>query len=178
MAPVSPPPAFRCILFDWGGTLMSEEGPLDIPMALWPEVRAIDGARETLEALAATHRLGIATNASVSRRPMIEQALGRVGLREYITDIFCFTEIGARKETPEFWSHVLATLRMRNTEVAMIGDSLGPDVLAPRASGLYSVWFNEDARQVVAAPAVPMIEKLPQVVPLVRPGSRVLYQPK
>lgn len=171
MAPGPPQHALRCILFDWGGTLMSEDGPLDIPMALWPEVRAIEGARETLEELSSTHRLGIATNASISRRPMIEQALGRVGLREFITDIFCFTEIGARKETPDFWSHVLATLRMRNHEVAMVGDSLGPDVLAPRASGLYAVWFNQDAREVVAAPAVPMIERLPQLIPLVRPGT-------
>lgn len=163
---------FEWILFDWGGTLMSEEGPLDVPMALWPEVRAIDGARETLEELATTHRLGIATNATVSTRPLIEQALGRVGLRGFIGEIFCFTGVGARKETPEFWSHVLATLKLRASQVAMVGDTLGPDVVAPRASGIYSIWFNASAGQIVGAPAVPMVEKLPDVVPLLRaPGA-------
>src|SRR6059058_3744380 len=56
----------RWVLFDWGGTLMSEEGPADIPMALWPEVRAIDGAKETLALLSPHFRVGVATNASVS----------------------------------------------------------------------------------------------------------------
>jgi hypothetical protein len=41
----------RFVLFDWGDTLMSEDGPLDIPMADWPEVRAIDGAGEVLSLL-------------------------------------------------------------------------------------------------------------------------------
>jgi len=40
--------SFKCILFDWGGTLMSEVGPLDVTMARWPEVSAIEGAAETL----------------------------------------------------------------------------------------------------------------------------------
>ncbi|MGZ5081636.1 MAG: hypothetical protein ACXWHZ_19770 [Usitatibacter sp.] len=61
----------RWALFDWGGTLMSEAGPLDLPMALWPEVKAIQGAHETLATLKATHSIGIATNASVSKRHMI-----------------------------------------------------------------------------------------------------------
>ena len=63
------PPA-RWVLFDWGGTLMSEEGPLDLPMALWPEVAAIDGAHEVLATLSRRYRIGVATNASVSRRNM------------------------------------------------------------------------------------------------------------
>jgi hypothetical protein len=72
---------FRCILFDWGGTLMSEDGGLEgIPLGLWPVVGAIDGARETLAALAPRHRLAVATNATVSRRDMIECALARVSL--------------------------------------------------------------------------------------------------
>src|SRR5438067_129959 len=49
----------RWVLFDWGDTLMSEDGPADLPMALWPEVRVLDGAAETLAALAARFRLGV-----------------------------------------------------------------------------------------------------------------------
>src|SRR5439155_18255077 len=45
------------ILFDWGGTLMSEDGPANTPMALLPEVRAIDGATDVVAALAARHRI-------------------------------------------------------------------------------------------------------------------------
>lgn len=159
---------FRAVLFDWGGTLMSEEGPLDISMGLWPEVRAIDGAAETLSALAVDFRLAIATNATVSRRDMIELALERVSLLQYISDVFCFTEIGARKESPAFWSRVLDTLGLAPEEVAMVGDTLEPDVLAPRRSGIYSVWFNEGGRSPLDAQGMPTIHKLTELVTLVR----------
>jgi len=159
-------PRFQCILFDWGGTLMSEDGPEHIPMGLWPEVRAIEGAKETLAALAPRHRLALATNATVSRRDMIERALARVSLLEYISDIFCFTEIGARKDSPAFWSRVFATLEVGPSDIAMVGDTLGQDAIAPRKYGVYSVWFNENRRSHLDAQGIPTIYRLPDVVPL------------
>ena len=141
---------------------MSEEPPEDatreLSMGLWSKVRAIDGAHEALAALAPDHRIGLATNATVSGRDMIERALSRVGLRQYISDIFCFTELGMRKESAEFWSHVLSFLKMAPADVAMVGDTLEPDVIAPRRYGVYSIWFNENARQPAAD--FPTIERL------------------
>jgi FMN phosphatase YigB (HAD superfamily) len=158
-----PSSRFKCILFDWGGTLMSEDGPADISMALWPEVRAIDGAEETLRALAPDHRIAVATNATVSRRDMIERALSRVSLLEHISDIFCFTEMGVRKDSPEFWARVLASLRVAPAEVAMVGDSLEQDVIAPRECGVFSVWFNEDGRSPADARGFPTIHRLEEL---------------
>ena len=66
------------VLFDWGDTLMSEDGPADTPMALWPEVRVIDGAAAVLAALAPRYRIAVATNATVSDRTSIRRALARV----------------------------------------------------------------------------------------------------
>jgi len=162
---------FRCVLFDWGGTLMSEEGPLDIPMALWPEVRAIEGAEATLAALAKDYRLGIATNATVSTRPMIERALERVGLLRHIQDIFCFTELGVRKDTPEFWSHVLATTRLAVSEVAMVGDTLEQDVIAPTRHGIFSIWFDEGGRRSAVPCGFPTVRRLEEVPPLLRASA-------
>ena len=159
----------RWVLFDWGGTLMSEDGPLDIPMALWPEVHAIAGARETLEALVkGGHRVALVTNASVSPRNMIEVALGRVGLRDSVSEIFCYTEIGARKDSDEFWRAVLDRLGADPVEVAMIGDSVEQDVVAPRRFGINAIWFNEDGRQSPDPRGVPMIRRLPQALALIR----------
>ena len=159
----------KWVLFDWGGTLMSEEGPLDIPMAHWPEVRAIDGARETLAALAPNHRIAVATNAAISRRPMIERALERVDLREYVSGIFCFTEVGARKDSADFWSHVLATLKVRVSEIAMVGDTLEQDVIGPGRHGVYAIWFNEGGRQ--PASGYPTIHRLTELPALLTRGS-------
>lgn len=158
----APPP--RWVLFDWGGTLMSEEGPLDLPMALWPEVAAVEGAHETLATLARRYRIGVATNASVSRRNMIEIALGRVGLRDYVSDIFCYTEIGARKASDEFWRAALERLGVEAEDVAMVGDSLEQDVAAPRSFGIFAVWFNPLGQPV--PPGVPAVARLTDAIPL------------
>jgi HAD superfamily hydrolase (TIGR01509 family) len=157
----------RTILFDWGGTLMSEDGPLDVSMGLWPEVRALPGAQLTLAALAPRYRLALATNATVSRRDMIERALERVALRRYISEIFCFTEIGARKDAPEFWAAVVERLDAKPSELAMVGDSLDQDVLAPRRFGIHSIWFNEDGRQPAPVEALPTVHRLPELIPLI-----------
>ena len=158
------PPA-RWVLFDWGGTLMSEEGPLDLPMALWPEVAAIDGAHEVLATLSRRYRIGVATNASVSRRNMIEIALGRVGLRDYVSEIFCYTEIGARKDSDEFWRAALERLGVEADDVAMVGDSLDQDVAAPRSFGIFAVWFNPSERPAPAG--VPTVAQLTDAIALV-----------
>jgi len=156
----------RTILFDWGGTLMSEDGPLDIAMGLWPEVRAIPGAQLTLAALAPRFRLAVATNATVSRRDMIERALERVDLRRYISEIFCFTEIGARKDSAQFWSDVLATLHLKVSEIAMVGDTLEQDVLGPRKWGVHAIWFNEAGRSTADPQGAPVVTRLRDVIAL------------
>jgi FMN phosphatase YigB (HAD superfamily) len=159
----------RAICFDWGGTLMSEAGPDDRPMALWPTVQRIDGAVETLAALHGRYPLCIATNASVSRRDMIEKALDRAGLLRYIADVFCFTELAVRKESPDFWRVVTEALKVAPGELAMIGDSLEPDVLAPRRFGVQAVWFNDADRQPSPAVAVPTVSRLVDFAALFTP---------
>ena len=157
----------RWVLFDWGGTLMSEEGPADVPMALWPEVRAMEGAAETLAMLAANFRIGIATNASVSTRNMIEAALGRVGLRDWVADVFCYSDIGARKDEDAFWRAVLDRTGAEAAQLVMVGDSLEQDVVAPRSFGIAALWFNEGGRQPADPRGAPAIERLADAPPAV-----------
>ena len=158
----------RAVCFDWGGTLMSEDGPDDRPMAVWPTVRAIDGAAETLAALHGRFPLSIATNASISTRPQIERALARAGLLRYVAEIFCFTELGVRKESPAFWRIVSQSLGVAAAELAMIGDSLEPDVLAPRRAGIQAVWFNEGGRRPAPAEPAPAVARLIDFATLLR----------
>lgn len=156
------------VLFDWGDTLMSEDGPLDIPMALWPEVREIDGARETLREIAAIASIGIVTNASVSPRNMIEIALGRVGLREFVSEIFCYTDLGMRKDDAAFWRHVVATLGADRSRIVVVGDTLEQDVIGPRESGIFSIGFDEGGARHGDARGYPVVKRLKDVVPIVR----------
>ncbi|MGA2604327.1 MAG: HAD-IA family hydrolase [Verrucomicrobiia bacterium] len=155
------------VLFDWGDTLMSEAGPLDIPMADWPEVRTIDGAREVLAQLSKSYRIAVATNAAVSRKRDIVRALERVGLNAFITEIFCYTELGHKKDEPEFWEAVLARLGAHRSELVMIGDSLEQDVLGPMCVGIRAIWFNwkrESCTVPVSIQSVRSLREVPAVI--------------
>jgi FMN phosphatase YigB (HAD superfamily) len=145
-----PADSVRAVCLDWGGTLMDEHGPSELPMAQWPQVRVIPGAQELLAVLSARYPVCVATNASVSRRADVEQALARAGLAQFISHIFCFTDIGARKDTPAFWDVVTRTLACAPGEIAMLGDSLEQDVLGPAAQGVRTVWFNPEGLPVPA----------------------------
>ena len=158
----------RAICFDWGGTLMSEAGPDDLPMALWPEVSVIPGARECLSALHGLVPLAVATNAAVSDRQLIERALDRVGLLSYFSEIFCFTELGSRKNQVAFWRAVERGLGVPLATIAMIGDSIEQDVLAPASFGVQSVWFNEGGRHPPPSTPVPAVTDLRQFAAMVR----------
>lgn len=157
----------RFVIFDWGDTLMSEAGPLDIPMADWPEVRTIDGAHEVLTQLAKSYRVAIATNATVSKKPDVVRALERVGLNAFIDDIFCFTELRYKKSEPEFWDAVLTRLGAQKDELVMIGDSLEQDVFGPMRVGIHAIWFNwkqESYSGALSLQSVRSLEELPAAI--------------
>lgn len=160
------PTDLKVVLFDWGDTLMSEDGPQDYTMADWPAVRALEGAADVLAALAGRYRIAIATNATISKQPDIKRALQRVGLAAFVGEIFCFTELGCRKDEPAFWRIVLERLQARETEVVMIGDSLEQDVLGPQRAGLAAIWYNWKACPPPAVPEIRTIRKLDELLPL------------
>lgn len=151
----------RAVCFDWGGTLMSERGgPEATPMALWDQVEVLEGAQSVLSRLHGKWPLAIATNASVSNRQMISLALHRVGLGPYFSAIFCFTELGCRKDQRAFWEAVEQGLNVPMNRVAMVGDSYEQDARAPRSFGVQAVWLNRQGETLVHRDAVPEIDRL------------------
>ena len=142
---------------------MSEDGPPDIPMALWPHMVIADGAAEVLASLAQTFTLCVATNAKVSKRADIDLAMDRAGLGMYFSKVFCFTDIGAMKNTARFWDVVTSTLEARPAEIAMIGDSLEQDVLGPRQYGVHTIWFNPTGKALPSGVNVPSIRRLAEL---------------
>lgn len=166
--PVDAPPALRLqapvrlACFDWGGTLMAETGgPADQPMARWPTLQVLPGAREALQALHGRVPVALCTNATVSRRADIEAALRRVDLWRHIGPVFCFTELGLRKDRRGFWQAVAHSHGLGLAELAMVGDSLAQDAVAPRRFGVQGVWLRTPGGGIGAPPAgVPVVDDL------------------
>ncbi len=160
-------PPIGSVCFDWGGTLMVDDGPEGLPMCDWPRVTAVPGSRECLASLHGHAPLCIATNAGASDRASIERALNRVGLLPFISHVFCQKEIGHRKDSPLFWTAVEQRLQIPLGHIAMIGDSLEHDVAAPLRLGLQAVWFNERGGRPEPPTPVPTVTDLEDFAGLV-----------
>lgn len=135
---------FRHILFDWGNTLMEDLPGMRGPMVGWPQVQAVEGAVETLAAIAAQWPCHIATNANESTEEEIRQALQRVGLDHYISGIFCYGNLGLKKPDARFFSTICERLEAGADELLMVGDSLQNDVQGAINANLQSIWLNRD----------------------------------
>lgn len=133
----------RCILFDWGDTLMRVFPEFEGPMFTWPRVEVVSGIKETLVKLQREWMLALATNAVESQEQDIWLALERVGLEELIDRVYCFRMIGHRKRATEYFSYILRELGIDRENVVMVGDDFGADVLCANRSGIRAIWFNE-----------------------------------
>lgn len=139
------PTGVRVVLFDWGDTVMRVFPEYPGPMAHWPRVEAVPGAREALLALRPRYRLVLATNAAESGAALVREALERVGLDAHFEAVVTARELGVRKPNPAFFQAVLRQLGCAPREAAMVGDGYRADVAGAKQVGLRAVWFNPAA---------------------------------
>jgi len=132
----------RCILFDWGDTLMRDFTEFEGPMVSWPKVEAMPYAGQVLAELHDQAILAVATNADVSTEADIRAALERVDLGRFLDRIYCVRGVGYRKPSKEFFEHILTDLGIDRSQVIMVGDYLEVDVLGANACGIRGVWYN------------------------------------
>jgi putative hydrolase of the HAD superfamily len=130
------------LAFDWGGTLMLEDSRFNSAMVDWPEVAAVDGIREALQALKGHYRMVVVTNATESNAALARAALARVGLDSFFSDIFTFNEVKARKPDPRFFRGVESALGTAPHHMAMVGDYFWADVVGACQAGWRAMWFN------------------------------------
>lgn len=130
------------LVFDWGNTLMVDDGQFPGKMKDWPVVQAIDGVYKTLKMLSSDYRLVIATNAEDSTAPDIYNALSRVNLDSFFHEIFTCKELAAKKPDPIFYQVLLEKLNQPVETVVMIGDDYIKDVVGAKLGGWKAIWFN------------------------------------
>jgi len=133
----------RCILFDWGDTIMRDFPEFIGPMIMWPKVEALPDVREVLEELGSSWTLCLATNAADSTEELIWRALERVCLKGSFDKVYCAKNVGHRKPTPEFYIHILTDLCVRKESAIMVGDNFDTDVLGANKNGIRGIWLNE-----------------------------------
>lgn len=111
------------------------------PMVDWPEVFAVEGAQTALAELSQHNHLIIATNAAASDPEKVRGALQRVGLAEYVGEIFTSHIVNGKKPQREFFRSIERKFDPE-AEFAMIGDSYTSDIVGAWQAGWLAVWFN------------------------------------
>ncbi len=61
--------------------------------------------------------------ATVTDRFVVEEVLGRLGVREYFSEIFTCSEVGCNKEIPDIYNKALAHLKTEKTETVVFEDA-------------------------------------------------------
>lgn len=130
------------ILLDWGDTLMRVL-PYDGPMADWPEVAAVPGARRALAVMHGRARLVVVSNAQESGPGEVRRALARVRLEQYIADVLTPAVVGKTKDDEGFWPAVLARLGAGPGEVIVVGDDYDRDIAPAARMGVRTVWLAD-----------------------------------
>ena len=81
-----------------------------------------DGVRDFLEALKSQGvKMCVAT---VTDRPIVEDVLNRLGIRDFFTEIFTCAEVGYNKETPHISRAALKALGTKKEETVVFEDAL------------------------------------------------------
>ena len=132
----------RCVLLDWGNTVMRDFPEFSGVMAAWPHVEALPNVKEVLLELQPQWTLVLATNSVDSDERAIWEALDRVGLRLLLDKVYCFQSIGHSKPAPDFFDYIVKDLGLDRCRMVMVGDEFEKDVLGANRSGIRGIWFN------------------------------------
>lgn len=134
----------NAILFDWGNTIMKVYPEKQGPMFFWDKVAPVDGANNVLPVLSEKYKLVLLSNAHESDKDLVCQALDRINLGQYFSNVFTPKELGCRKPSPNFYLKTLEHLQLEPENVLMIGDDYLLDIIAAKQVGLWTIWFNHE----------------------------------
>ena len=138
----------RCVLLDWGDTLMRDFPKFSGAMAAWPHVEVLPNVKDMLVELRPQWTLALATNSIDSDETAIWEVLDRVELGSLLDKVYCFQSIGHSKPAPDFFDYIVKDLLIDRRRIVMVGDGFEKDVLGANQSGICGIWFNESSDEV------------------------------
>ena len=89
------------------------------------------------------YRLGAISNVADDNNA--QTLLDKSGMRPYFDIVVTSAALGIRKPNPKIFRHALAYWNCPPERAAMVGDTLGADVLGAHNAGLYSIWVTRRA---------------------------------
>jgi HAD superfamily hydrolase (TIGR01549 family) len=89
------------------------------------------------------YRLGLISNAGDDAD--VQRLVDNAGIRPYFDVILTSAAQGIRKPNPRIFWTALEELDANPSQAAMVGDTLGADILGAKNAGIYSIWITRRA---------------------------------
>jgi putative hydrolase of the HAD superfamily len=89
------------------------------------------------------YRLGIISNAGDDED--VQQLVDQARIRPFFDEILSSAALGIRKPNPRIFDTMLSKLKVKPTRAAMVGDTLGADILGAQNAGLFSIFLTRRA---------------------------------
>ncbi len=89
------------------------------------------------------YRLGVISNAADDQD--VQTLVDKAGVRPYLDFVLSSAACGIRKPNPRIFQIGLDNWSFNANQVAMVGDTLGADILGAQHAGLYSIWITRRA---------------------------------
>ena len=103
-----------------------------------------EDTQPTLQALHESgYRLGVISNAADDQD--VQTLVDKTGVRPYLDFVLSSAACGIRKPNPRIFQIGLDNWGFQASQVAMVGDTLGADILGAQHAGLYSIWITRRA---------------------------------
>lgn len=103
-----------------------------------------DDTLATLQALRdGGYRMGIISNAGDDED--VQTLVDNAGIRPFFELVLSSAACGIRKPNPRIFEIALEQLDLQASRAAMVGDTLGADILGARNAGVYSIWLTRRA---------------------------------
>ncbi len=103
-----------------------------------------EDAKPTLEKLQGQgYHLGIISNAADDTD--VQTLVDNAGIRSYFEMVISSAAVAIRKPNPRIFNMALDTWGIPPNRAAMIGDTLGADVLGAQNAGLFAIWITRRA---------------------------------
>jgi len=152
----------KAVAFDWGGTIMREIPDYSGPMAHWPHIEVLPGVTEALKELYGQTTCALATN-TLYPTNYTRAALERGGIQVYFHHVFTSHELRVAKPNPAFFNLILQELKLKPSQVVMVGDHYRNDIAGAKAVGLHTVWLRENSSDDEAPDADLIVSKMADV---------------
>jgi putative hydrolase of the HAD superfamily len=103
-----------------------------------------EDAIPTLEELSRRgYRLGIISNAADASD--VDALLDKGRLHSYFEQVWISANVGYRKPHPRIFKQAVDYFQVAPQEMAMVGDTLGADILGANQAGMHSIWVTRRA---------------------------------